>query len=382
MLKAPKLALSLRTKACRYLDGNQEGKRVLEWYPDADCTTATAGGSVPTSVFAYEVLVFMHLQDHWRFLETVVLDACSASEPLALFLKDNHFWTLPPWDALGREEGRAFSQSYLGGGKHGLHGSGVSLKGSHKQASVGGEATCSEASFLLRPVSTKRRPETPGKRRQRCGGDSHSDISALLRPLSKKSKNHGVPTKVSVSTNAGLRETSQCLCGWQVPAARYPCDPLPEALRRRHWGQCIHCTGPYVRRPTGLARNQVFLRNQVATQVLARKFALPRNSGLSWAHDVDVKEVRPSKLPSGQVVRRLGIKALARVWVRSLAGAAVRGVVRRTPRLSSCTMFVLCPRLVLVMPQGLQRKCDILPRAPFINRRAGSNAGLGEASTP
>lgn len=80
---------------------------------------------------------------------------------------------------------------------------------------------------------------------------------------------------------AGLKTTNQCQSGWRVPAARYPEDPMPGVQRRKHWGECIHCMEPYVRRPAALASNQLPLRNQVATQVLARKLSLLRVVGLS-----------------------------------------------------------------------------------------------------
>ena len=92
---------------------------------------------------------------------------------------------------------------------------------------------------------------------------------------------------------------------------------MPGVQRRKHWGECIHCMEPYVRRPAALASNQVPLRNQVASQVLARKLSLFRAAGLSWAHDIEVKEVRPSSWPGRYAVKvsRKGLGGVSR-WCR------------------------------------------------------------------
>ena len=397
--KIAKVALSLRTKAADWLEGNQAAW-VLEWYPDADCTVDTEGGFIPQDASQYlsacrrpskwldpwmtlaaahvlqvEVLVFKHVQKKWKFLERVVPRNKTSCKPLFLFLKDQHFYTLHPeasppakWDKLGLDDTRpAASQSYLGGGR----------KSSRGSASSAG----SESSLWLRPVvdarssASSKVPKHPpavlpqdlqieGSNLEFRSGKSEtfpttakearssdaillenaaSETSLWLRPapshdgrseglrrivgkrtpdfdLRKKAKQAEVASGAVPSeavAGAGLKTTNQCQCGWRVPAARYPEDPMPGVQRRKHWGKCIHCMEPYVRRPAALANNQVPLRNQVATQVLARKLSLFRAAGLSWAHDIEVKEVRPSSWPGRSAVKgsRKGLGGVSR-WCR------------------------------------------------------------------
>ena len=199
--KIAKIALSLRTKAADWLEGNQAAW-VLEWYPDADCTEDTEGGSIPQDASQYlsacrrpskwldpwmtlaaahvlqvEVLVFKHVQKKWKFLERVVPRNKTSSKPLFLFLKDQHFYTLRPeasppakWAKLGLDDSRPpASQSYLGGGRKSSPGS-VSSAGS-------------ESSLWLRPVvdarfsASSQVPEHPPEK------SSDDGASVLLRPV-------------------------------------------------------------------------------------------------------------------------------------------------------------------------------------------------------
>ena len=63
---------------------------------------------------------------------------------------------------------------------------------------------------------------------------------------------------------------------------------------------------PYVKRPASLAGNQEPLRNEVATKVLARKFALVRAADLSWTHDAEVIALRTPLWPGAKVAKEAG----------------------------------------------------------------------------
>ena len=111
----------------------------------------------------------------------------------------------------------------------------------------------------------------------------------------------------------GLTVSNLCSCGWRVPKARYPCDPMPGVQRRRHWENCSRCIGPYAKRPATLCDSLAPLRNEVATKVLARKLAMIRAAGLSWTHDAEVKEIRPSLWPGAKAVQAAGCRKLCQM---------------------------------------------------------------------
>ena len=200
--KIAKVALSLRTKATDWLENNQ-GAWVLEWYSDAECSEQTEAGAIPQDASEYlqacrrpakwldpwltmaaahvlqvEVLVFKHLHGKWKFLERVVPRQTVSSSPLMLFLKDNHFYTLPPsetppekWAKLGLDDSRPLaSQSYLGGG-------GKSPKGA--PSSVG-----SDLSRWLQPAPDGRNScRSLGSSTKLCRSEEKdSEASLWLRP--------------------------------------------------------------------------------------------------------------------------------------------------------------------------------------------------------
>ena len=174
--KLQKVALSLRVKACNWLDDNQ-GHWALEWFSDPECNETTEAGKVPTSAAEYmkacrrpnkwldpfltaacanilqtEVLVFKWIRGSWKFLERVTPEHCVAPTPLVLCLKDQHFQTIQHgfshparWTDLGKEARTGPSQSYLGG---------VPSKRPDQDAS----SSCSE---WLRPATAGQDPGKP-----------------------------------------------------------------------------------------------------------------------------------------------------------------------------------------------------------------------------